>query len=394
MSRQPISRNPDLRRLLEEGYEVDIRAGYLLVKSVPYVTSKKEVAFGTLVCELSVQANDVIPPQSHVCMFAGEYPCDADGTPIEAIRHQSQHKKLALDLFVDHSFSAKPPSSKYDDYHHKMTSYAAILWSRAQAIDPSVTPMTSRVVETTPEESVFNYADTASARAKIGAVNRKLEIGKIAIIGLGGTGSYVLDLVAKTPVKEIHTFDGDTLGNHNAFRSPGAAALDDLKAIPQKVDYFAGLYSKMRRGIIPHDEYIDATNVEQLRGMDFVFLCLDRGGAKKLIAEKLQEFGTPFVEVGMGVLPIDDSLQGVLHVTTSTPQKRDHVWNSGRIGFSEEEGDDEYDTNIQIADLNALNATLAVIKWKKLFGFYRDLEHEHYCTYTIDGNCVANEDLP
>jgi hypothetical protein len=38
---------------------------------------------------------------------------------------------------------------------------------------------------------------------------KKLELGKIAIIGLGGTGSYVLDLAAKTPVKEIHLFDGD-----------------------------------------------------------------------------------------------------------------------------------------------------------------------------------------
>ena len=36
--------------------------------------------------------------------------------------------------------------------------------------------------------------------------------------------------------------------------------------------------------------------------------------------------------------------------------------------------DDEYATNIQIADLNALNALMAVIKWKKLSGFYQDLK--------------------
>ena len=52
-----------------------------------------------------------------------------------------------------------------------------------------------------------------------------------------------------------------------------------------------------------------------------------------------------------------------------------------------------YASNIQVADLNMLNAALAVIKWKKLRGFYRDLEGEHHCTYTTDGNMLLNGDL-
>lgn len=53
---------------------------------------------------------------------------------------------------------------------------------------------------------------------------------------------------------------------------------------------------------------------------------------------------------------------------------------------------DIYDENIQVADLNALNAVLAVGKWKKLNGVYADLEHEHFSAYTVDGNCIVNED--
>jgi hypothetical protein len=53
----------------------------------------------------------------------------------------------------------------------------------------------------------------------------------------------------------------------------------------------------------------------------------------------------------------------------------------------------EYSTNIQIAELNALNAALAVIKWKKLAGFYQDLDFEHHCSYTIGGNMLRNEDV-
>jgi hypothetical protein len=71
--------------------------------------------------------------------------------------------------------------------------------------------------------------------------------------------------------------------------------------------------------------------------------------------------------------------------------------NSGNIlgdesHWSDARVNDDYDYNIQIADLNALNAALAVIKWKKLWGFYLDLENENYSTYTIDGNMLLNAD--
>jgi hypothetical protein len=56
------------------------------------------------------------------------------------------------------------------------------------------------------------------------------------------------------------------------------------------------------------------------------------------------------------------------------------------------DGDDDYDTNIQIAELNALNATFAVIRWKKWCGFYADLEHEHHSVYTITTNGLVGDD--
>ena len=48
----------------------------------------------------------------------------------------------------------------------------------------------------------------------------------------------------------------------------------------------------MHRGIVDHPVYLDAGNVEELRGMDFVFVCLDKGSPKKLIVEKLEEFNS------------------------------------------------------------------------------------------------------
>lgn len=138
---------------------------------------------------------------------------------------------------------------------------------------------------------------------------------------------------------------------------------------------------------------MDATQVEALKVMDFVFLCMDRGKLKSLIIQKLEEYGIPFIDVGMGIYVKNETLGGTVRVTTSTKENRTHV--HGRISM--DDGDDDnndYNKNIQIADLNALNAALAVIKWKKLFGFYGDFEKELSSTYTIDCNMLTSDDTP
>jgi hypothetical protein len=391
MSRQLISRSPDLQRLRDEGYDVSVRAGHLLLANVPYVNAAKQVRLGMLVAGLTLAGDATAKPMTHVAMFAGEYPCDATGTPIDKIRNQTQDKDLSGGLVINHTFSSKPVGrGRYDDYYEMMTTYAAIISSPAQTLDPNATPRCFPVVETEDAEAVFLYEDTASSRAGIGAVADKLRIGKMAIIGLGGTGSYVLDLVAKVPVKEIHLFDGDRFLQHNAFRSPGAPSMDELRRRSTKVAHYQRIYSRMRRGVIAHEYAVDESNVTELHAMDFVFVCIDGGAAKAPIVRELQAQGIPFVDVGMGIQLVDNALLGVLRVTTSTAARTEHV--PRRMSMSDASTTNEYSQNIQIADLNALNATLAVIKFKKLFGFYHDLEGEHHATYTLDGNTVTNEE--
>jgi ThiF family len=391
MSRQLISRSPDLKRLRGDGYEVEIRSNHLLVSHVPYVDADRGVRFGVLVSELTLAGDVTAKPSSHVVMFAGATPCDTDGHPLTKILNSSGRRDLADGVVIDHTFSSKPVGSgAFADYYEKVTAYAAILSGPAESIDPTATARTFRVVEELDDDSPFKYSDTATARAGTNIVSTNLEVERVAIVGLGGTGSYILDLVAKTPIREIHLFDGDRFLQHNAFRAPGAPSVDELSGGPKKVDYFAGVYSKMRRNIVPHPNYVDESNIHELRGMSFVFLALDKGKPKHLLVTKLEEFGIPFIDVGMGVSEDDGALGGILRVTTCTP---DHpAQGRDRIPFSDGDANNDYSQNIQIADLNAFNAAFAVIKWKKLLGFYRDLENEHFSAYTIDGNQVINED--
>jgi hypothetical protein len=390
MSQQLISRNADLKRLRDEGYDVTVKSGHLVLGRIPYVTSHREIRYGTLISELSLSGDVTTAPATHVAYWDGEFPCDHNGSPIEKIRHQSGTQTLGGNLTIQHSFSSKPDGG-YKDHYEKMATYISIIANQARAIDPSVTPTHCPAIESESDDSVFAYLDTATSRAGIGAVNDKLKAERIGIIGLGGTGSYVLDLVAKTPVQEIHLFDGDRFSQHNAFRSPGAASLQDLRESPKKVTYFRTQYARMHRRILAHDGFLNGSNVEQLHGLTFVFMCMDDGEAKKPVVAELEAKGIPFIDVGMGLQYTDNQLRGLVRVTTSTAAKRDHVLAHKRIPFTGG-GSNEYTRNIQIADLNALNAALAVIKWKKIRGFYADLDREHFSVYTIDGNTLDNED--
>jgi hypothetical protein len=392
MSNTLIARSPDLTKLRNEGYHIEVREGFLVLKDLPYVNSKREVLLGTLVSTLNLAGDVTNTPDTHAAFFAGECPCDQNGTPLSKIITGSSRQELAPGVTVDHSFSARPPEPD-PDYFEKMTRHVTILSGPARAISPGVTAQTYAPVATSADDgSVFNYVETASSRAEIGMVQKKLELAKIAIVGLGGTGSYVLDLVAKTPVREIHLFDGDTFLQHNAFRAPGAPSIETLQQKPLKVVYLRDIYAKMRRGIVVHEKHVDGETARELQGMAFVFLCIDGGPAKAGIIAALNEANVPFVDTGMGVELIDGALSGILRVTTASREKREHI--RQRIPLAAGNANNDYGKNIQIADLNALNAALAVIRWKKLFSFYADLEQEHHCSYTTDGNAISNSEMP
>jgi hypothetical protein len=384
-----INHSPDLKQLRDEGYDINVESTYLVVNHVPYVNGQRNVDYGTLISTLDLVGDRTTKPGNHVALWAGSYPCDSRGDKLTTLVNESnKNEKIREGLVATFSFSQKPRPEGYNDYYEKITTYVRILEGHAHAIDPNATAKTFPVIEPEEDQSVFRYIDTASSRAGISAANEKLKRGKIAIVGLGGTGGYVLDLVAKTPVEEIHLFDGDLFLQHNAFRSPGAPAIDDLKKKKYKVEWFAEVYSRMRNNIFSHVQSVDERNVGELNGMSFAFLCME-GSSKKAVVDFLIKKKIPFIDVGIGMYNNDDVLGGNARVTTCTPDFYGHI--PKRIPFTGD-GNDEYSRDIQIADMNALNAALAVIKWKKLSGFYLDMEREHNTTYGIITNVITNDD--
>ena len=148
----------------------------------------------------------------------------------------------------------------------------------------------------------FKFLDTASSRAFTTDLAQKIAHERVAIVGVGGTGSYVLDLIAKTWVKDILLFDNDEFQQHNSFRSPGAFSRQQVEGKPKaKASFFSNRYAQMRRGIKAVDQRIDETNVHLLGNCDTVFLCIDGGPVKRIVLDTCVQNDVLLIDCGMGV---------------------------------------------------------------------------------------------
>lgn len=385
MSQELINHSDDLKKLQNEGYELDVNNGYGIISHIPYLRSNGEIDYGTLVSSIAFEGDEAKYNGDHVIHFSGEQPCNIDGTEITSIKHCNSNSIMA-GINVTRSFSNKPEGN-YKDYYEKFVNYANIISFPAIAKDDSVTAKTFKKV-VTEEDSVFQYVDTNSSRAGIDNYNRKMLDKKIAIIGLGGTGAYILDLVSKTSVKEIHLIDGDVFCQHNAFRSPGAASKEIFPKSMSKVSYFKANYQDMHKNLIEHDMFIKEENVSVLKDMDFVFICIDSGIARKLITDYLVLEEIPFIDTGIGLQNINDTINGQIRTTIFDKTNYDKI--PVYLDFNED-GDDVYNTNIQIAECNALNATIAVIEWKKYFGIYESADVQCQNVYSIEMGEILHE---
>jgi hypothetical protein len=373
--------------MVDEGFQVRVQSNHLVVEHVPYLTCSGQVRYGALAEPLTFAGEDLQPPADHVVWFQGEAPCGTDRAQLDVINHP-ERKELFPGFVVDFMLSKKPPAG-YPDHHSKMTAYVAMLMGPAKVVASQVTANTFAKAPDLGDDSPFAYRDSASARAGITDLNARFTGQKVAIVGLGGTGSYILDLVAKTEVAEVHLFDADEFINHNAFRAPGAASLATVSSRPKKVDHFASMYTQMREGVIPHAIFLNgpATEVE-LGTMDFVFLAADHSSEIADVGAQLRRHGVPFVDVGIGIQQVAGRLAGAVRVTLVTSSTAES------ISVPTEAGGDEYASNIQVAEVNALNAAWAVLRWKRHLGIYADMVGEDQAVYSISSNAIANAVKP
>ena len=261
MSNALVSHNPDIGRLVEKGYAIGFDdLPYLIVRDIHYLDSQRRLQTGAIVSKFVDVGQDRIVQENHQIFFAGSVPHDENGKAIPNLGGGPTTLALSeksKDVVVKRSFSNKPvPSGKFEDFFEKIDSYVTIISGPAISLHRA-NPYTFRAVDSGPPDSPFKVRDTLTSRAEIGDLSAKFKDDIVAVIGVGGTGSYLLDFLVKTPVKEIRAFDPDRFFVHNAFRSPGRLDIEEIGKL--KAEIYQARYDSFRHRLSVTPKYIDAS---------------------------------------------------------------------------------------------------------------------------------------
>lgn len=370
MPASQIALDPHVQRLVDDGYAVSIDGQYIIVDKVPYVSAPGVISHAAIISAYQ-ETDSVAKVIDHTVWFTGSIPCTATGESLAHVLVADTNPTTVAGRQAQCRFSYKSDRpDTLQNYYNKLTHYMRKLQSYVAVIDSTVSAAGKGSISVRQERSVFYYPNTAIARAGLDSYEQKLKVGKVAIVGLGGTGSYILDAIAKTPAEEIHLYDDDIVEPATAYRMPGALTIDEAHREMRKTDHLQDFYSRMRTGIVSHPVRIGPDNLHELNGFKFAFIAVDHGPSRGLIGRHLVDQRIPFIDVGMGVDKVVDDVKllaraRITFIDSETTSLVD------TLPVADDDADAVYN-NIQVTELNALNAMLAVILYKQKIGFYSE----------------------
>lgn len=350
------------------GWTIEVHPNRVSVGGVPY--RKKGGQTGT--CQISIETEDDLsmraPENSggapHAARLSGVdegHAYQANGEPVGNVLWTDGTKECVI--------SIKRDDGEYLNGWHALLVYTATVAGEVRG------EARERI------EKIFRFEIAGQNARDMQDWRDRARGQRIGIVGLGGVGLWILDLMSKTDVKEIRIWDGDKIEGRNLVRAPGWAGQDAIGR--NKAEYFGEHYGRMRAGVTTYGQYWHSGDPDDtLEGLDFVFVAVDKVETRTGLCEKLEEKRVPFIDVGMGIERREERVRGSCQVFFSgeDPSR----W---RIGIPTAEGAGEQDYyELQLADLGALNAALAVGIWRRHIGQYEEEEKDWLIRYWIDNN--------
>jgi molybdopterin/thiamine biosynthesis adenylyltransferase len=141
---------------------------------------------------------------------------------------------------------------------------------------------------------------------------------KVAVIGCGGLGGYIIEGLARLGVGHIIAVDPDMFEEHNLNRQI-LCSIDDLDRLKVEVAVERAAKINPVVDVIPVANTLTKENGKLLKGMDVVADALDSIGARLELAEICKELEIPFVHGSIAgwygqaatQFPGDDTIQKI-----------------------------------------------------------------------------------
>jgi hypothetical protein len=365
-----VSHNPFIGELEKQGYLIDFINGLFVIYGLPVLNKDGGLEHGDWVSPVDLTAEGKLdPPKSHQASFRGCMPHDGNGRQLRmGGQPTGVHVAEGFDTNVTFSYKLKDGDAMrdYRSFEEKVLTYLETITAPAMAKYPDATPLKALEKMAKAQGSPLRFPDTLSAKYNMNDISARLRGKKVAIIGLGGTGAYILDFAIKTHLERIGLYDDDIVYVDTIFRYPGFIPRAITK---KKVDALAQQYANWHSGIDAVPERITDKNIELLARYDFVFVSIDDGEARRFIVDWLTAKGIPFVDCGMGLNRVVGGLNGSARITGTDQAAFEKTAGTVHLPTSNAK-EDEYRKQAQIAELNAFTAALAVIRFKQHFNLY------------------------
>ena len=382
MSNSLISHNDDLSAIVKVGYRVKVRGAYLLVEGIPYIRENGDISTANIVTSLELAGDKTRPPDDHTVWWTGETPHRSSGESMEpylSCGNWPSGLDLGEGLTVYMQWSRKPRSAGgsrgYSDYLEKIETYVEEVGGEAEVRHPGILEAARGGGQ--PEvvaKTRFKYINTNLYRNGTRAIEQRIADEVVAVVGVGGSGSYLVDILAKTDIKELHLFDDDVMEQHNAFRIAGAASIQELGVGKSKVEWHQERYAAVREeGVYVHERRLDLEALEELGMFTTVFIAVDKLDTRRKVQQKCNELGVSHFSVGLG-LDIeganDDEIGGMVKIETQYNAVEERTTDVS--DNNQPKGEENIYGNIQTAELNMLGAALAIAEWKARKRIYRN----------------------
>ena len=358
----------------ERGWLIEVSQNRISVGQVPYRmkdgnTGKCQISVETLDDGLRMKSPEKGGGATHAAILSGVSDgraYQATGEPVGNVLWTDDTNECVISIKLD--------DAEYVDAWHALLIYASSVAGEVG------------VQEREQIERVFKFEILGEDSWQMRNF-RNREIGmRIGIVGLGGVGLWIFDMMSKTDVKEIRVWDGDKIEGRNLVRAPGWAGQDAIGK--NKAEYFGEHYDQMRTGISIYPEYWQPDQSTNLfHDLDFVFVAIDNTETRSALCEHLEQTGVPFIDVGLGIELRQEGIRGtcqIFYSGTDPARWRVCIPTSGGEGEKEYGEDDYYD--LQLADLGALTAALAVGTWRRHINQYEQEEMDWLIRYWIEQN--------
>jgi hypothetical protein len=142
----------------------------------------------------------------------------------------------------------------------------------------------------------------------------QIQIGrcKVAVVGIGGLGTHVVQQLALLGIGELALIDADELAETNRNRYVGVKHNDAIPGM-RKVD----IGERIAKTIDPlisvvkiFDSLVSEIAFESIAKADYVFGCVDRDGSRLILNEFCSAYSRPYIDLATEIVPGKSPIYG------------------------------------------------------------------------------------